>query len=362
MSAVKSPLRNVVIVLLTAIILWVAVCEFTDYLARPLPIDSVQELEVVRGSSLGQVIKQLTARNLLPHPLLFQLYVRATGRGHHILAGDYLLGPGTAPLDLLDMLEQGRMRMHSITLVEGWTLTQLRMQLRKDTHLRQVLSDVPAVELLTALGVNDQAAHVEVPNPGQPEGLFFPDTYVFTGSTSDRDILRQAYRRMQNVLQEEWQARAPNLPYKNAYEALIMASIVERETGVGSERPEIAGVFVRRLQKDMLLQTDPTVIYGLGGGFDGNLRRRDLDDAGNLYNTYQHRGLPPTPIALAGRAAIRAALQPSGGEALYFVGKGDGSHQFSATLDEHERAVKKYQIEQRRADYRSRPGKAAGDH
>jgi peptidoglycan lytic transglycosylase G len=223
-----------------------------------------------------------------------------------------------------------------------------------------VLNEVPTAELLNALDLNQQPVR-------QPEGLFFPDTYVFSGATSDRDILRQAYRRLQKVLQEEWSARAPNLPYRDTYDALIMASIVERETGVSSERPEIAGVFVRRLQKDMLLQTDPTVIYGLGERFDGNLRRRDLDDADNLYNTYMHRGLPPTPIALAGRAAIRAALQPSAGEALYFVGRGDGSHQFSATLDEHERAVKKYQIEQRRADYRSRPGvqradKAANDH
>jgi UPF0755 protein len=212
--------------------------------------------------------------------------------------------------------------------------------------------DVPVAQLLQALDVDAQSAN-------QPEGLFFPDTYVFSGATSDRDILRQAYRRLQQVLAQEWNARAANLPYRSAYEALIMASIVERETGAGSERPEIAGVFVRRLQKDMLLQTDPAVIYGLGAQFDGNLRRRDLEDDSNAYNTYLHRGLPPTPIALAGRAAIRAALQPSAGDALYFVAKGDGSHQFSATLDEHERAVKKYQIERRRADYRSSPAKPA---
>jgi UPF0755 protein len=226
------------------------------------------------------------------------------------------------------------------------------VQLGKAAHLKQELGDAPATDFLAALGVDAPAGRA-------PEGLFFPDTYVFSGATSDRDILRQAYRRMQSVLAEEWNSRAPNLPYRDAYEALIMASIVERETGVASERPTIAGVFVRRLQRDMPLQTDPTIIYGLGAGFDGNLRRRDLEDATNPFNTYTHRGLPPTPIALAGRAAIRAALQPASGDALYFVGKGDGSHQFSATLDEHEKAVRRYQIEQRRQDYRSRPGEPA---
>lgn len=349
MSSGKTSLRKVLVALTAIVVCWIAANEFSEYLARPLPIASVQELEVQRGTSLGPLIKQLAARDLLPHPFLFQLYLRATGRGNHIQAGEYLLGPGTTPLDLLDMLERGQVRMHAVTLVEGWTLAQLRAQLRKDTHLKQVLADdMPAADLLGALGV-------DAPPGRAPEGLFFPDTYMFSGATSDRDILRQAYRRMQQVLDEEWNARAQNLPYRDAYDALIMASIVERETGAAAERPAIAGVFVRRLQKDMLLQTDPTVIYGMGAQFDGNLRRRDLEDGANPFNTYVHRGLPPTPIALAGRAAIRAALQPAAGDALYFVGKGDGSHQFSATLEEHERAVRRYQIEQRRADYRSRP-------
>ncbi len=352
MSLAKSSLRNVAILLVVAIVFWSAICEFHNYLQRPLVLDVAEELTVERGSSLGPVIKQLAARNLLTHSLWLQLYVRASGRGHHIQAGEYLLGPGTTPLDLLDMLEQGHVRMHAITLVEGWSLAQVRVQLAKDARLKQLLRDVPTDNLLASLGD-------KVPPGRQPEGLFFPDTYVFSGATSDRDILRQAYRRMQQVLAQEWNTRAANLPYRDAYDALIMASIVERETGVGSERPEIAGVFVRRLQKDMLLQTDPTVIYGLGPQFDGNLHRSDLEDSSNRYNTYMHRGLPPTPIALAGRAAIHAALQPSIGDALYFVAKGDGSHQFSATLPEHERAVKQYQIQRRRSDYRSSPSKVA---
>lgn len=327
---------------------WMAAVEFQQYLRTPLNINQAQELEVAKGSTFAVAMRELSQRGLLKRPLLLQMYVRVSKRGNRIHAGEYLLGPGTTPLDLIDMLEQGQVRTHAITLVEGRTLAQMRLQIAKDNFLQKTLSEVSNTELLTTLGIDSQ--------PGRnAEGLFFPDTYVFSGTTSDRDILRQAYRRMEKVIEEEWQQRATDLPYKNSYEALIMASIVERETGVASERPAIAGVFVRRLQSDMLLQTDPAVIYGLGSEFDGNLRRRDLDNTDNLYNTYQRRGLPPTPIALPGRAAIRAALQPSSGDALYFVAKGDGSHQFSATLAEHEKAVKKFQIERRRSDYRSQP-------
>lgn len=350
MNPVKSPLIFIVTVLLVFALAWVSVYKFNEYLRTPLAIDEVQNLDVPKGSTFGQVLRELSARKLLTHRILLQIYSRISARGHHIQAGEYLLGPGTTPLDLLEILEQGHVRTHAITLVEGWTLAQMRNALAKDAYLQKFMANVPAAEVLQTLGIDAQ--------PGrQPEGLFFPDTYVFSGATSDRDILRQSYRRMQEVVEQEWKVRADNLPYKNSYEALIMASIVERETGAASERPEIAGVFVRRLQRDMLLQTDPAVIYGLGDQFDGNLRRRDLDNPDNPYNTYQHRGLPPTPIALPGRAAIRAALQPSGGDALYFVARGDGSHHFSATLEEHEKAVKKFQIQQRRTNYTSRPQK-----
>lgn len=339
--------RLIVILLMVASI-WVASVGFRNYLRTPLNISESQELNVAKGSTLSQTIRELSAQGLLQHPLLFQTYVRFTNRGNRIHAGEYLLGPGTNPLDLIDMLEQGHVRTHAITMVEGWTLAQMRAQIAKDNFLEKSLDGVENAQLLAALKIDS--------HPGRsPEGLFFPDTYVFSGATSDRDILRQAYRRMEKILDEEWKQRAADLPYETAYDALIMASIVERETGLASERSDIAGVFVRRLQRDMLLQTDPAVIYGLGNQFDGNLRRRDLDNMSNPYNTYQHRGLPPTPIALPGRAAIRAALHPTSGDALYFVAKGNGAHQFSATLDEHEKAVRKYQIEQRRADYISRP-------
>jgi UPF0755 protein len=334
--------------LLTAVLIWAGFWQFEQFLHSPLALTEVQELEVPRGSHLGLVARELAARDILRHPLWLRGYARLSGRGHSIHAGEYLIGPGTTPLDLLNMLERGEVRTFALTLVEGWTVSQARMALSAQPRLAQTLGDLPDQELLAALGIDE--------TPGrQPEGLFFPDTYVFSGETRDRDILLQAYRRMQELLAAEWEKRSDGLPYDSPYQALIMASIVERETGVPDERGQIAGVFVRRLQQGMRLQTDPTVIYGMGSRFDGNLRRSDLVDAQNRYNTYAHAGLPPTPIALPGREAIRAALHPAAGETLYFVARGDGSHHFSVTLAEHEAAVRKYQIEKRRSDYRSRP-------
>jgi UPF0755 protein len=351
--------RYFVIALLAIVIVGVSVHQFQRFLITPLVLNEVQNLDVPKGSSFAQVIRELAARGVLQQPQLMQLYVRISARGHRIQAGEYLLGPGTTPLDLLDMLERGRVRTHALTLVEGWTLTQMRAHLAKDAFLQHQLKEVPNDKLLAALNLNIPDSMISAADIDNAEGWFFPDTYLFSGATSDRDVLRQAHRRMQQVLAQEWQQRSDNLPYKNPYEALIMASIVERETGVASEREEIAGVFVRRLQRGMLLQTDPTVIYGIEQ-YDGNLRRKDLQNTDNRYNTYLHAGLPPTPIALPGRAAIRAALHPAAGDALYFVARGDGSHQFSTTLDEHESAVRKYQIEQRRANYSSRPGGDSG--
>jgi len=334
--------------LLVAIAASLSLYYVNSYLHAPMAIVEMQTLNVSKGRTYKQVLSELSARGLLQHQRLLEMYSRLAGRGDRIHAGEYLLGPGTTPSDLLNMLEQGQVRTHSIALIEGRTIEQMRDVMRNSVQLAKVVADVPSEKLLNALGID--------PEPGRPpEGLFFPDTYVFSGATSDRDILRQAYLRMHEVLEEEWKGRAEGLPYRNSYEALIMASIVERETGLASERPAIAGVFVRRLQRGMLLQTDPTVIYGLRETFDGNLRRRDLHDADNPFNTYQRPGLTPTPIALPGRAAIHAALHPASGASLFFVARGDGSHQFSETLDEHQKAVRKYQIQQRRADYRSRP-------
>lgn len=337
-----------IVALLSSLLVWVSANAFNRFLSEPLALSQPLELSVPKGSTLGLVARDLYGQQVLQHPSWWLLYARVNRRGRSIHAGDYLLEPGITPLDLLDTLERGKVRTYAVTLVEGWTLAQARAALARDPHLRQTLAGVGPEQLFAALNIND------APSP-QPEGWFFPDTYVFSGEIEDRDILRQAYRRMQQVLALEWAQRSPQLPYRSAYEALIMASIVEKETGAAAERAEIGGVFVRRLQKSMLLQTDPAVIYGLGQDFDGNLRRSDLEDTANAFNTYARPGLPPTPIALPGAAAIRAALQPAAGDALYFVARGDGSHQFSATLDEHVQAVKKFQIQRRRSDYRSRP-------
>jgi UPF0755 protein len=220
-----------------------------------------------------------------------------------------------------------------ITFIEGWTFRQMREALNRQQGLRHLSMSRSDEELMRAIGAKES----------KPEGLFFPDTYYFSADMSDLDILKRAYLTMQRKLDAAWQSRAPGLPYRDAYEALIMASIVEKETGSGDERPLIASVFLNRLKLNMRLQTDPTVIYGLGEAFDGNLRKRDLL-ADTSYNTYTRGGLPPTPIAMPGLAAIEAALHPEPSKALYFVGKGNGRHAFSTTLDEHNRAVARYQL------------------
>ncbi len=320
-----------------------------QYLQRlweePLAIpEEGHALSIAPGESLSSVARQLHEQGVLPfHPRLLQAYGRWTGLDARIKRGEYLLPAGLTPGGLLPFLSEGKVIQYLATLPEGITLARAVALLGQHETLQRELSgpEDPRIVDLTAAYPS-------------PEGLFFPDSYAFERGASDWQILQRAFVRMQEILTQEWSKRAPELPYESAYEALIMASIVERETGQAHERPAIAGVFVRRLQKRMRLQTDPTVIYGLGDGFDGNLRRRHLQDANNRYNTYRHAGLPPSPIALPGRAAINAALHPAGGDALYFVARGDGSHAFSATLEEHEAAVREYQL-RRRSDYRSSP-------
>ncbi len=237
------------------------------------------------------------------------------------------------PVEVLDLLISGRVIQYPITLVEGWTFRQAVAAILANGRFGNDLAGQSDADLMTALG-----------RPGEhPEGRFFPDTYSFPRRTTGVDVLRRALQRMDQVLAEEWAGRADGLPLRTPYEALTLASIIEKETGLVAERPEIGGVFVRRLEQGMRLQTDPTVIYGMGERFDGNIRRADLQEA-TPYNTYVIPGLPPTPIALPGRAAIHAALHPVPGDSLYFVARGDGGHVFSATLDQHNRAVREYQL------------------
>lgn len=316
---------------------------FFYYLHKPLSLPTENFIyEVKSGSSLGKVSRSLAHEGVLDCSRCLLVYARLQNRVV-IKAGEYALSPGTTPVQLLEKLNRGNVIQHQVTLVEGRTFRQGLQALWSEAKLEKKLTQLSDAQIRQQLGITE--SHLE--------GLFFPDSYSYTAGISDADILRQAYQRMQEVLEEEWEQRDANLPYKNIYEVLIMASIVEKETGAPEERPAIAGVFIRRLQKGMKLQTDPTVIYGLGDAYRGNITRKHLQHD-NPYNTYTRYGLPPTPIALPGREAIHAALHPLSGDDLFFVGKGDGHHYFSATLAEHEKAVREYQL-QRKKDYHSAP-------
>lgn len=310
---------------------WLECRRFTE-----TPIAFTEEsvvIDIPRGTSLRALSEELTDRGWVQHPWLFMGLARLSGQATRIQAGEYAVASGITPVGLLELFTSGRVVQYPLTLVEGWTFRQVMEALQADERVEHRIEDPSAEAVMARLG-----------RPGvHPEGRFFPDTYHFTRGSSDLDILKRAHAAMERVLAEEWEARADGLPIESPDEALILASIIEKETGLASERAEIAGVFVRRLRLGMRLQTDPTVIYGLGDVFDGNLRRADLRND-HPYNTYVHAGLPPTPIALPGREAIRAALNPADGETLYFVARGDGSHAFSVTLEEHNRAVRKYQL------------------
>ena len=301
-------------------------------------------LTVEAGDSLRAVVNTLHREGVLAYPNLVVLYGRWTRLDQEIKRGEYLLPQHATAESMLLLLQSGKVIQYQVTLPEGITLERALDILAQQNELEHVLEGP------------DDARILELIKPHTlPEGLFFPDSYHYARAATDWDIIQRAHGELQAVLQEEWEGRVSGLPYKTPYEALTMASIIERETGLVQEREQISGVFVRRLHKGMRLQTDPTVIYGLGSDYDGNLRRVHLADDSNPYNSYRHGGLPPTPIALPGRAAIHAALHPAEGNALYFVARGDGGHSFSATLAEHEQAVRKYQL-QRRKDYRSSPG------
>ena len=309
-------------------------------LHAPLNIDTTQKLVLEPGTSLRALAQQLVSRGWLDHPYYLRFHARRTGHGNRLQAGEYSVEPGITPMQLLDKLIAGRVIQYALTVVEGWTYRDLLRAVQQHEHLDQTLPETLLDETIR----NPEALMQALKLDGKhPEGQFFPDTYHFPAGTTDVKFLQRTHQMMQSVLTDEWQQREPDLPYEDAYEALIMASIIEKETAVPEERTDIAGVFVRRLEKGMKLQTDPTVIYALGQGYDGNIRRKDLK-VDSPYNTYERTGLPPTPIALPGREAIHAALHPAPGKTLYFVSRGDGSHYFSETLQEHNRAVAKYQL------------------
>ncbi len=308
--------------------------DYQDYSRTSLYLpDGAVTFTITPGSSARMIASGLTQRGIIEKPYMFVLMAYLSGHSHSIKAGEYALQPGMHPPELLSLFASGKVMQHAFTIVEGWTFRELRTALAQNKALRQTLSGIEDAALMTRLG-----------QPGMaPEGWFLPDTYHYPRGTTDLEFLRRALHAMQKELDQEWSQRAADLPYQDAYQALIMASIVEKETAAAAERPQIAGVFVRRLKLGMPLQTDPTIIYGMGAAYDGNIRRSDLT-TDNVYNTYLRTGLTPTPIALPGKAALHAALHPAAGDSLYFVSRGDGTHQFSATLEEHNSAVIKYQL------------------
>lgn len=312
--------------------------DFRGYLETPLdlpPEGVIYRLEP--GATIRSLASDLQRQGILRKPLYLRAWARWNRSARQIKAGEYLIEPGTTPPALLQQLASGKVISHAFTLVEGWTFRQLLEALWRDPVLKPTLKGLTPEQIMARLG------HPAL----QPEGRFLPDTYHYPRGTTDLAFLQRAYDAMQRLLATEWPKRDPDLPLKDPYQALILASIVEKETALARERPVIAGVFIRRLRRGMRLQTDPTVIYGMGEQFDGNIRRRDLK-ADTPYNTYLHKGLPPTPIAMPGADAIHAVLHPAAGKSLYFVARGDGSHVFSDTLQAHNRAVRKYQLRRRR--------------
>lgn len=330
-------------VVLAGLLLGVAYWQQNSALQQALNLTQEKLLDVPAGSSPTGVLNRLQADGVIKDAFWLRLYWRFNLQGQSLHSGEYRMVPGMNAESLLDLWQKGEVVQYSVTLVEGWTFRQVRAALARQVKLEQTASELSDTELMAKLG------HPDV----FPEGRFFPDTYRYVRGMTDVELLKQAYNRLDEVLQEEWEKRAADVPYTDAYQALIMASLVEKETGVPQERGQIAGVFVRRLQQGMLLQTDPTVIYGLGDRYNGKITRALLKEP-TPYNTYVISGLPPTPISMVGREAIHAAMHPVAGNSLYFVARGDGSHVFSADLDAHNAAVKEFQLK-RRADYRSSP-------
>jgi UPF0755 protein len=289
---------------------------------------------VAPGSGVAGAAQQMASAGVPVNGFLFGVLARVTGKASQIKAGSYELKPETTPRRLITQLVRGEFAQEQLTIIEGWTFRQMRQAVDAAQSLKHETAKLSDKELLAKVAGDSKYA--------APEGLFFPDTYLFAKNSSDLQIYKQAHEMMMKRLKAAWEKREPNLPYTDPYQALIMASLVEKETGQKSERAMIAGVFVNRLKTGMLLQTDPTVIYGMGDKYDGKIRKKDLE-TDTPYNTYTRAGLPPTPIALPGVASLAAALTPAKTDALYFVSRGDGTSHFSVNLNEHNKAVNQYQ-------------------
>lgn len=332
-ASMLSKLFGFSLVFISLLIGWLWL-DYQQFLATQLN-DKPVYIQIDKGDSFSRIAQKLQEHQLAVKPLWLRLLAVQTGYAGHLKAGDYEIIQGSNAFDILALFASGKTRQYAITFPEGWNFNQFLEQISNNPHIIKSLDQTDYESLLGH--INAEYAH--------PEGLFFPDTYFFEKDTTDLALLKRAHDRMMNILDQEWQLRQDNLPFESPYQALILASIVEKETSVPEERPLIAGVFIRRLEQGMLLQTDPTVIYGMGEDFQGDIRKKDLLTP-TPYNTYVIGGLPPTPIAMPGKASIHAVLHPTDGDSLYFVSKGDGTHAFSASLNEHNKAVTIYQLKQ----------------
>ncbi len=322
------------IIFCTTLILLVAGCilgYYQNVLNKPV-VKSLFSIEINKGESFDKITSKLVSGGVEINAIWFKIAAYQKKVHNKLQAGEYELPQGATPLQILTIFSEGKAKKYVVTFPEGWCLKEILKQLETTPYLTKTLTNKSVDEIASLLGISDK----------NPEGWLFPDTYSFEKNAQDITVLKAAHKKMQVILQREWQIKSSDVPYKNAYEALIMASIVEKETGVKTERAMIAGVFVNRLKKGMLLQTDPTVIYGMGDAYKGNIRASDLRTR-TAYNTYIISGLPPTPIAMPGQEAIHAALNPNKDNNLYFVAKGDGSHQFSVSLNDHNNAVNIFQ-------------------
>lgn len=329
---IVSALSLLLLIFLIPLLAWIYLI---NNLNQPMAIEDASITFMVHsGSSLTRVANELENRDLIGSSRNLRLYARIQGTADLIQTGEYELTVGMTPMEFLEKIITGDTRQYRVTLIEGWTLDQALNEIWSNSNIVRKLDSSSGELVADSLNLEEESV----------EGLLYPDTYFFTRGATDRDLLVRAYERMKEVLTEAWESRLGALPYNDAYDALIMASIIEKESAEGSERGHIAGVFVRRLELGMRLQSDPTVIYGMGGEFAGDIRREDLLEE-TAYNTYRINGLPPTPIALAGIESINASLNPLPSDYLYFVSRGDGTHHFSSTLEEHNDAVNRFQLE-----------------
>jgi UPF0755 protein len=327
MSFIKNLLTSIIILIV------LAAAGLTFWARQPITTNSQSiEFTVKPGSTLRSSAQQIADAGIPLNPILFEMLVRATNKSAKLKAGNYELKPSATPLMLIEQLARGEFAQESLAIIEGWTFRQMRQAIASHPALKHDTVDLSDQQILEKIAADFHKA----------EGLFFPDTYLFAKGASDLQIYKQAHEHMMKRLHEAWEKREASLPYKTPYEGLIMASIVEKETGQTADRNMIAAVFINRLKLGMMLQTDPTVIYGMGDQYNGNIRKGDLKKD-TPYNTYTRTGLPPTPIALPGAESLLASFKPAKSDALYFVSRGDGSSQFSSNLNDHNRAVNQYQ-------------------